>query len=842
MEWLGGRNGSDASLVDAARRQSLGHKPSTPPPPQITNTKWCTKLDGLYFRMCRRTQQKKCWYSKSCGMEAVRSSVAMSIVELTSAASDQNSPTRAGYAPDCSALPEEWLEGCTNSYRSLRTVVHTAERRADAAVGDTRRHLASRIAPLSQGRYFLLTMIKDTRPSQLVHFLEYHLLLGFTDLIIFDNSCPGSVGHQDRHRVLRRYLEARVLRLDTSLQCINISSYRRDAYPNRDMRGASGLVQGLVRERPHLNPPKGSLVVAMDDDEYLYSRIPLQQLRTEMLASSTCAHHAYWRTFGSSGQLCPSLAPHFRTFYRRAPLLDELESSKRKPTQRDVRSAMQNLSLNSLFPSGNDNIGGQGKHVQIWSDNLRCGTHVCLATGPCRGAKRHRHAHPDVWVAHYYTQSDSDWWRKRLRGRASGHKSAVAETIPRIYDQVRDYDMSDLVDQILRRMVPERKGPGCFECHDSQEGTRYRSCLARLFAPAEAPRGRVDEPTAEPTLMLDRAAVTDDKVNKTAASSPNNDQQCFVEATDKLRVALSFHGAFRSDAYTLQSIIVNLLTPLHSAGCVVDVFLHSLLTLGEGQAAPGASLAYGHWHPCRFSADGQEAIDSMLNVTKSAGRTLLVAKRNQKKFRANTVSFSRYNENVYANIFRAKYSLYRVANLISMHELEAKFKYTHIVSARPDLWYGSPLLFDPQFRGVRIPDFHHYGGLNDRFAFGDARSMMRFMTIPHLELSREGLMQLSRSSRNDWWWNSELNSEKFLCATMAQTQPPIIVGLTHLCLVRVRPGGVTISRDVNATRAAPSVCERFTKLALSHDYEGKAWMHAYACRNMILPFRKRSLS
>eukprot|EP00965_Chrysotila_dentata_P207625 6184239-Pleurochrysis_carterae.AAC.1 len=67
----------------------------------------------------------------------------------------------------------------------------------------------------------------------------------------------------------------------------------------------------------------------------------------------------------------------------------------------------------------------------------------------------------------------------------------------------------------------------------------------------------------------------------------------------------------------------------------------------------------------------------------------------------------------------------QVGKLILAHESSQGFVYTHVVAARPDTLFLTPLLWVPLLpSGIRTPNSLHWGGLNDRFAYGDHASML----------------------------------------------------------------------------------------------------------------------
>jgi hypothetical protein len=172
--------------------------------------------------------------------------------------------------------------------------------------------------------------------------------------------------------------------------------------------------------------------------------------------------------------------------------------------------------------------------------------------------------------------------------------------------------------------------------------------------------------------------------------------------------------------------------------------------------------------------------------------------------------------------------------MVVAYEREVGLSYTHICSARPDLRILSPLLWSPLPEGIRVPNFHHWNGLNDRFAYGIRSSMLEYMRMPHefllvagFRLVRKGQQKRIVSSVEDAWWGTEVNSEKLLCVTMAR----IPVGLTPLLLQRVLNSGEPHPRDRYLPSAPPLSCVRHTGLKLVWDFETSVWADNVLCDN-----------
>lgn len=130
------------------------------------------------------------------------------------------------------------------------------------------------------------------------------------------------------------------------------------------------------------------------------------------------------------------------------------------------------------------------------------------------------------------------------------------------------------------------------------------------------------------------------------------------------------------------------------------------------------------------------------------------------------------------NALHALYSLQKVAHLVQSYERSAHIEYTHVVAARPDTSFLSPLPLSevalPRMRGVRIPNTHQWAGINDRFAWGEARAMLDVYMRQYAQISNRG-------------WRNATSTEHFLCLHLAEAHVPL--GVTRVCVVRTRAGG-----------------------------------------------------
>ena len=219
--------------------------------------------------------------------------------------------------------------------------------------------------------------------------------------------------------------------------------------------------------------------------------------------------------------------------------------------------------------------------------------------------------------------------------------------------------------------------------------------------------------------------------------------------------------------------------------------------------------------PCRFSVTDQDAADLDLEVM--VRRASEVLGHGDPKMRANVRS--RYDRQVIFNLFRSRLSMQLAAKLVMAHTKIHGLAFTHLVLARPDVLYVTPLLWRPEVdsgASILVPDSAHFfcplahlrelqcstPGVNDRFAIGD------YPTLLTLVLGRLEWLQRFSVLRN---------SEHVWCTQLAAAN--ISVGLLQgLKLVRVRSNGERLERDEKIAKSAPLRCALVEGLRLVRDW------------------------
>jgi hypothetical protein len=276
-----------------------------------------------------------------------------------------------------------------------------------------------------------------------------------------------------------------------------------------------------------------------------------------------------------------------------------------------------------------------------------------------------------------------------------------------------------------------------------------------------------------------------------------------------VRIALGFYGLARNLELTLPSIVAHVMRPLAAASAgALDVFVHAILVGVEGGAAL-RKTDFLRLSPCAFAAEQQAIIDAeggLANLARASMRW---------RIHHGLPWYGGYGQGpngqaTLINSYRKLYSLSKLADLIITRQRAARQVYTHVVAARPDVAYYTPMrglqlqlstLANLSSRGVAIPNVQHFGGLNDRFAIGDAEAMLHKAMRP--------FDSLAAAHRKRPWDEGALlrtnSTEGFLCNYMVGAR--VRVSLVPLCMVRVRSGGRRVGRDAFSTPERARECE-----------------------------------
>jgi hypothetical protein len=605
-------------------------------------------------------------------------------------------------------------------------------------------------------RIVLTALVKDTVPADLVRQIEYHLLLGVDAAIIFDNSCPDDSEEDTLEAALAPYAELGIVVFRKEYRCVEAINIIPEKYPI----GGSGIAVQLMVKIPELHPKNGTLVLALDDDEYIAMGDPqmtLLDLRHELIHSEDPSIAMKWHMYGSSGHTCQPSGSVARNFLHRSKMEDEM-------TDEDRQSSLDEAAENHLNPPfGNHSQ----KYAVIWQGPDKvgmCDTHNC-GRGLPPNPNSNNTAGPSppsnfAYIAHYAYQSEQHWQAKKSRGRTT--KGARGESregpVPTRYSEV--YDDS------IRRALEERI--------DNITLPELRSCLKTVFGP-----------TADPAII---AAEVNSLTS--CAAPPEEAPRCGVTGTDQeTRIAVAFYGAQRSTPLTLASIEKNLFAPLLEASDgAMDVFVHTMVVrnldaVSRVKSEEGVKLCPDDFkliRPCVSDTDDQEHADSANRLFEIA-ETAMYSNGTTEMPRVGMPAIS--HPEVRLNIVRSRFSMSRVARLVVEREEELGFRYTHVVMARADTGFASPLLWRPPKGGfwLRVPNFQHWKGVNDRFAYGTRDAMVTALLSEFNVMNTPGQF-------------FSTGSEGKMCDYLRSFEG-LRVGVTPLCLVRVRANGQVSGSD-----------------------------------------------
>ncbi len=603
-------------------------------------------------------------------------------------------------------------------------------------------------------RIVLTALVKDTVPADLVRLIEYHLLLGVDAAIIFDHSCPDENDPDTLEAALAPYAELGIVVFRKEYRCIEAIDIIPEKYPI----GGSGIAVQLMVKTPELHPKNGTLILAIDDDEYIVMGDPqttLLDLRHELIHAEDPSIAMKWHMFGSSSHTCQPSGSVVRNFVHRAKTEAEMTESEKQEAMAEATE----FHLNPPF--GNHSQ----KFAVIWQGPEKtalCDTHNCGRAPPVNPNSNNT-AGPSppsnfAYVAHYAYQSEQHWDAKKSRGRTT--KGARGESregaVPTRY--------SEVFDDSVRVAHEERI--------DNVSLPELRTCLKNVFGPTPAPSIFAAQKSG-------------------CANPPEEERRCGVMGEDQdVRIAVAFYGAQRSTPLTLASIEKNLFAPLLEASDgAMDVFVHAMIVrkldadsrrLTKEEGLELCTEDFKLLRPCVADTDDQDHADNA-NSLHEIAETAMYSNGTTDMPRVGLPAIS--HPEVRLNIVRSRFSMSRVARLIVEREEELNVRYTHVVMARADTGFASPLLWRPPKGGfwLRVPNFQHWKGINDRFAYGTRDAMVTALLSEFNVMNTPGQY-------------FSTGSEGKMCDYLRSFEG-LRVGVTPLCLVRVRADGKVSGSD-----------------------------------------------
>ena len=268
-----------------------------------------------------------------------------------------------------------------------------------------------------------------------------------------------------------------------------------------------------------------------------------------------------------------------------------------------------------------------------------------------------------------------------------------------------------------------------------------------------------------------------------------------VQCSEAPMVAVLLFGAVRGNtALTRRSHTLSVIKPLeqfaNASAPVVDVFVHSMLVpqIVNPRAGERPLMSTSSWQPggfaalgpaCRYMAEDQDFVDVLVLSKFGVSGIEAVAKAG-----VNVSSTAA----TYANAYRAWYSLWRAAGMARARERLVGSTYRFVCVLRSDTAVytsiGPALPHLAQLSdAIALPNYQHWGGLNDRFALGH-RDVMFDLYTQQLQLAH-GQWQLTGTHSS--------NTESFLCGLLRERKVHLL--LTDTCIVRVRSSGQCLQRD-----------------------------------------------
>jgi hypothetical protein len=428
---------------------------------------------------------------------------------------------------DNSSMPS-WSHRCPNAPEEVRGCAALWPRRenvvgAAAAASATAPPMPR---PGAEPPVVLVALFKDVRLSDLLRFLEYHLVLGAEHAVLVDNSC-GAPAAASR-AALAPYVAAGLVTHHTQFVCVEL----RSMMFMHNFRGGSSMARQLSGLH---SLPTGSLVVSLDDDEYLVLAEPehtLRDLRRELAAKRVCALTLTWRVYGASGHRCQPLGPLLRTFTQRSQTAREVEAGAIAAARREAR-------LRHL----NTPYGGKPVYTYVAPTSPMCGTHWCdecpaglanCALPEGAGAtceSRYNLTSDRFWINHYAFQSLQHWAAKKLRTppphATPQHARRTSPSPPPTTRVLRPCPQADVPTSCLRERVACPLLTSAYSTHSpcncSSGGLRpssrrrcaraSRRSLLTCRAPSQQPPSRNNErhlrPRAPPAALPHRIATCD---------------------------------------------------------------------------------------------------------------------------------------------------------------------------------------------------------------------------------------------------------------------------------------------------------------------------------------------
>jgi hypothetical protein len=269
-------------------------------------------------------------------------------------------------------------------------------------------------------------------------------------------------------------------------------------------------------------------------------------------------------------------------------------------------------------------------------------------------------------------------------------------------------------------------------------------------------------------------------VRRCARTSSSEDGTVSPNTPGTPRVAIVFFGISRALKWTLPTFERHLFDVLDAARIEYDVFWSSMVapTINNPRSNERI-IALDEYdvrlmRPCRFMLIDQESVRHKEFLRFCRARKVSFAKdKNRhiyKVYDPNSIKGKNVNSTIrksgvrmncpfrdpfmdglgsLKNLLCALYSQREVADMVSAYADEHNVQYDAIVSVRPDTAMSKDIDLPQNLEALQqstrhgksllyVANFHHWGGYNDRFAYGNPQAMLHYLTRGESYLMQPG--------------------------------------------------------------------------------------------------------
>ena len=231
----------------------------------------------------------------------------------------------------------------------------------------------------------------------------------------------------------------------------------------------------------------------------------------------------------------------------------------------------------------------------------------------------------------------------------------------------------------------------------------------------------------------DEATAAEGEAGAAAVGLNETERECAA----RQKVCVGFFGITRSTKVTHRSAWRHVLNPIKDAGARLKIFLHTYKLSHANNERAGernVTLDGQEWKLLKPTTTMFEKQDRALDhkLYYQAVRAMLIGKR---YIHYEFMSYLAFKGTM-MNIGRQGHSLHQVSKLMRGHNC------TRVVFARPDVMFVNDvdtrrlLQCDMPDDTWYIPDFAHWGGVNDRLAFGNYASMQIYgARVPSIQFT-----------------------------------------------------------------------------------------------------------